>query len=150
MKIVISTEVETWIDRERNPDDEWDIGDEGGCIVNVTAREARDYEQAIGYWGESALVELDVQPGQSIFAVVADYTSGCTFGRTAGHSQVLDAFTSSEQAEQLKAAAQQSNGYSFTFGDKEYRPDWYGYFEHLQSLDVWELTLANFSGYRLL
>lgn len=154
MKIVVTAETEEWSTRERDPNDEWDIGDTDGRVSNVVA-----YVDSINehfYYGASAGKEIDATAGDTVYAVVADYNSGCTFGQSGGHADVLDFFVSNEEAEALAEAALKPDGkedrygrtenrydYSFTFGGREYSRAWVGYFESLNSLDVWQVVVKS-------
>lgn len=151
--IQISTEVETWTERERDPEDEWDAGDTGGRVSNVTAWVLHDaFEERGHYHNDSIVRELPVEAGDKIYAVVADYSSGNTFGRDGGYAQVLDAFVSIEEALDLQAAAlvtedadswRQDCGFEFEHNDRKYWRSWAGYFEQLNSLDIWELIVQS-------
>lgn len=143
-KIVISAETETHVTRDPDPDDGWDNGDTAGRVSNVMAYvETRENH----YYGESACVDLDVPEGGTVYAVVADYESGSTFGRSGGHASVLDAFATFEEAEALVTAAlavpekDDYSKYGFTHNGKDYHRSWLGYFESLQSLDIWDITV---------
>jgi hypothetical protein len=144
-KIVISAETETHVTRHPDPDDEWDSGDTDGHVSNVIAYvETRNNH----YYGSSECVELDVTVGGTVYAVVADYDSGSTFGRDGGHAQVLDAFATMEEAEALMAAAAATpekddfiSRYSFTHNGKDYSRSWVGHFESLNRLDIWDVIV---------
>lgn len=144
--ILVGTEVDTWTSRERDPDDEWDAGDTEGRVSNVWASYCEDAPRS---WSDSIIIREPENFNGTLFAVVADYSSGSTSGRDGGYSQVLDAFADSETAEALAKAALEcerdgwriSYKYSFTFNDKEYSRSWAGYFEDLNSLDVWEIKV---------
>lgn len=144
-KIVVSAETESWTIREANPTDQWDTGDTDGRVTDVVAY----VESRAGgtYYGSSACVDLDVKVGGTVYAVVADYSSGSTFGQDGGYAQVLDAFTTEAEAEALLAAAKEPStgqGFdrmSFEHGGKRYARIWDGYFESLNSLTVWEVQV---------
>lgn len=150
--VQISTEVETWVERERDPEDEWDAGDTDGRVSNVTAWVSDAVEESERYHNDSIIRELPVEAGDKIYAVVADYSTGSTFGREGGHAQVLDAFVSMDDALALQAAAletrstdswRQDYDYELTFNGHKYSRAWAGYFEYLNSLDVWELIVQS-------
>lgn len=135
LKIGISAETDTWYTRAPDSNDSWDRGDTAGRVSNVTAFVDRND----GYYrGCSLAKDMDVQLGDTIYAVVADYEVGSTFGRSGGHSQVLDAFTTEEEAAALLEAAKADNGYGFTHNGQNYNRNWVGYFESLNELTVWE------------
>ncbi len=158
MKIVVGAEVEVQNIGGADPDDDWSRDSTSGYVSNVTAREAKEFEVGAFQWyTESWDGELEgVNVGDTIYAVVADYETGDTFGRDGGNAQILDVFATQEEAEGLAAAALQKEtralpaysewrrgyDYSFTYNGKEYHRSWAGYFEHLQSLDVWEVVVG--------
>lgn len=138
--VVASAETESWVTRRADPDDKWDVGDSAGRVTNVEVVVSQE-EQS--YYGSSVGRNLDVNVGDTVYAVAADYSSGCTFGRSGGHGQVLDVFTDPAEAQSLAEAALQigERDYSFKHNNVEYRADWQGYFESLNSIDVWECTV---------
>jgi hypothetical protein len=154
MKIVVGADVEVQNIGGADPDDSWSRDSTSGYVSNVTAREAKDFEVGKFQWyTESWDGELDVSVGDTIYAVVADYETGDTFGRDGGNAQILDVFSTFEEAEGLAAAAlvKQSGDmpewrrgyeYSFDYNGKTYHRSWAGYFEHLQSLDVWKVVVG--------
>lgn len=141
-KIVVSAEVEVW--RTRDPDlgDSWDAGDTAGRVVGVNAWTAREWEREprYGSW-DSWSGELDVQAGDYVYAVVADYESGSTFGRDGGHASVVDVFTDIETADALAKVAESAEDYRFYFGDRDYYASWQGYFESLNEMRVWAVRV---------
>lgn len=143
MRILIDTETRTWTNRERDESDEWDNGDTGSEVSNVTARLTdRDVTD---YSDDSIVRELPVGPGDTVYAVVADYESGSTFGRNGGYASVLDVFTTEIEAAALALAAAQEPGddrYAFTYNGETYYRSWEGYFDRLQSMDVWVLVVG--------
>lgn len=146
--VIVSAETEQWTTRPADPSDRWDTGDTRGQVKNVIA--FLDPRQTEGYrGGESCARHLEgVKPGDTVFAVVADYESGSTFGRDGGYAQVLDVFTTQEEAGALLQAARKlpesesyASKYSFTHNGREYHRSWVGYFEQLQELAVWEIVV---------
>jgi hypothetical protein len=144
MKIAVSAEVETWDSRAADPDDSWDRGDTSGRVTNVLA--FPDKGPSYSY-GDSIARDLDVKFGDTVYAVVADYESGDTFGRSGGHAQVLDVFlTEAEAAALVEAAKDVPKGdemgrYGFTHNEVDYHRSWVGYFESLNDLDVWAVEV---------
>ena len=140
-QVVVSAETESWTTREVDPNDSWDVGDTDGRVSNVVAF----IERAHGYYGDSHGKDIpDAKIGDTVYAVVADYSSGCTFGRSGGHAQVLDFFTTGDEAMDLAVAARNlksSDGYGFAHNGVEYYTHWLGYFESLNSVDVWECRI---------
>lgn len=150
-QICVTTEVETW--QSEGPSEAYEKGEAysfrgstAGRVTNVIAFIERE---ASPYYGESAGKDIpDVKQGDTVYAVVADYSSGDTFGQDGGHSQVLDFFSDPDEADGLLRAAQADptsddfhNRYSFTYNGKEYNRAWAGYFESLNDLEVWACTV---------
>lgn len=147
--ICVTAETEEWTTRSPDPDDEWDIGDTEGRVSNVVAFEEKTTQ---GYYGASHSRDLPVSAGDSVWAVVADYESGCTFGRSGGHADVMEVFASADEAEAFASVAMKLDGpegrwgektheYSFEYEGKTYSRAWVGYFESLNSVDVWECVV---------
>lgn len=151
-RVVVSAETREWTTRERDPNDSWDIGDTAGEVHNVVAWLE---PQEVGYYGDSHGKDIPgAKLGDTVYAVVADYDSGCTFGRSGGHASVLDFFTDPAEAKALADAALKPDGkedrwgrqvdrfdYSFTHNGETYHRAWVGYFESLNSLDIWECRI---------
>ena len=149
MRIEFSTEVETW--QEDGPDADYLAGEPysyrgstNGRVTNVTAAVSARESTARQYGGESLVKEMpDVGPGDTVYVVVVGYTSGDTFGRDGGHTAVLDAFTDADAAEELMKAAADDMGrdYKMTHNGVEYYCPWVGYFENMEEINVWEVTV---------
>jgi hypothetical protein len=150
-KISVSAETESW-DTRPAANDGWDNGDTAGRVSEVVA--FVETKPDVYGTGDSRTKDMDgVGAGDTVWAVVADYESGSTFGRSGGHAQVLDMFTTLEEAEGLLAAAQAepekdaegrvawSDLYSFEYNGESYSRSWVGYFERLQEITVWELVV---------
>jgi hypothetical protein len=148
MRIEFSTEVETW--QEDGPDQDYLNGEPysyrgstNGRVTNVTAAESGREESASYYGSESLVKDMpNVSPGDTLYVVVVGYTSGDTFGRDGGHTAVLDAFADPDMAEELmEAAAENTDEYKMTFKGVEYYCPWVGYFENMEEINVWEVTV---------
>lgn len=142
-KVRIDTETETWTTRARDETDSWDNGDSAGRVSNVTAHFTNAEIHDWAYSGDSLSKEFaeDLPAGTLLYAVVADYESGSTFGRSGGYAQVLDVFLLKSAADELAEVANQEQ-YSFTHNGKEYHASYVGYFERLQEIAVWEISLG--------
>lgn len=139
--VCVTTEVDTW--QDEGPDEDYLRGEPyswrgstGGRVSNVIAFiEATEKPQP--YYGDSAGKVMDVLPGDVVYAVVAGYSTGDTFGREGGQAKVVDFFQDPDEAERLFEAAKADNDYQFEFeGTTYYRP-WVGYFENLDTLEIW-------------
>jgi hypothetical protein len=151
-RVVVTAETREWTTRERDPSDPWDNGGTAGEVSNVVAFLE---EREVSYYGESHGKDIPgAKIGDTVYAVVADYESGCTFGRSGGHAQVLDFFDNPAEAKALAEAALTPDGkeerwgrqvdrfdYQFTHNGQDYGRSWIGYFESLNSLDVWECRI---------
>jgi hypothetical protein len=141
MKIGVNAETSVYTVREPDPTDSWDNGDTAGCVENVSAYVTDNPE---GDMYSYIIKDLPVSPGKKVWAVVVDYESGSTFGRDGGYAQVLDVFAEEWQAYALRQVAlAHGNGSRLTYDGKEYHASWLGYFESLQSIDVWELVVRD-------
>lgn len=142
-QVIVSAETEVWSTRDPDPDDSWDAGDTAGRVVGVRAWTAREWEQKTRYGGYAHWEgDLPVEPGDCVYAVVADYESGSTFGRDGGHASVVDVFTDVETAGACARAAEQAESYRFYFQDREYYASWQGYFESLNEMQVWAVKVG--------
>lgn len=144
--VVVGTEVSSYMTRQPDPTDDWDCGDTEGHVENVTATLVQELQP---YYGDSLGKEFPdhVGVGTTLYAVVADYTDGCTFGRTGCQGKVVDVFEDPDEAAALARVAHATTDYSFTHNGKEYSANWVGYFEHLQALDVWAIVVNGASSY---
>jgi len=150
MSILIGTEVEIWVTSEADPDDdEWSTESTEGYVSNVWACMS---DQEPRTWSESFIIDAPegFKAGDTLYAVVADYSDGDSFGQYGGYSQVLDGFTDLETASALANAADQAErddyghkdyDWDFEFQGKEYHRSWRGYFKILNSVDVWQVTV---------
>lgn len=150
MIIEISTEVDRW--QSDDPSDEYNRGEpyayrgaEDGTVTNVTAAIASDQSRIPSDY--NAVFDLNVQAGHTVYALVATYTTGDTFGSDGGQTQVVDVFTDPNKASELSVIAKDVQSHNFEMDGKEYRASWVGYFEHLDNLTVWEVTVKNFHDY---
>lgn len=142
-QVCVTTEIETW--QEEGPDADYLKGEPyswrgatGGAVTNVIAFIEAD---AKSYYGDSHGKDLDVRPGDVVYAVVASYTTGDTFGREGGQAKVLDFFQDPDQAERLRDVAKENEAYNFDFEGETYYAPWIGYFENLDKLEVWACSI---------
>ncbi len=130
----IDVDVDTWIERDPDPDDSWDIGDETGSITSVKAVRMSDWEAEHysdpGRYGGQHVIRFDVNPGETVIALVSCTETGCTFGRTGVLTMVHGIWPASEAeiAQERKAELEQNSDYSVP---------WNGYFEDLVSLELY-------------
>jgi hypothetical protein len=143
--ILVSAETETWVTDEGEGSDEpytWQ-GATGGAISNVWA--CMDESGKQRSYGPSAIIsfEEDVRPGDTVYAVVACYTTGGTFQREGGQAQIVDVFLNPPDALDLVSALELhgEREYYFTHRAKEYYCPWAGYFETLDKVEVWSIQV---------
>lgn len=136
MSVEVRVSVETWVSREPDPEDRWDQGDEHGTVTGVEVRYIPGNEAKETFLGSQ--FNVDAQPGDVVFVVLADYESGNTFGRSGGQYQLLDVFTDVKDAYALAKAAQdvEHGDFNLIHAGKEYYVSWTGYFESLQAIRV--------------
>lgn len=146
-KIVVSAETVTHVTRSGDINDPWDADDTDGYIENVVAY-VENPDINVWNYGSSLGKEMDIDAGDTVYAVVVNYRTGNTFGTDGCNASVLDVFDSADMAEGLISAALADDGdegrygrYSFTYEGKEYSRCWEGYFESLNSIDVWQLIV---------
>lgn len=147
MAIEVSVEKQEWCVRPADPDDQWDAGDYDGRVSWVQATWSNEPADPIG-WRGSLFDVPGVKLGDTVYVVVADYTSGSTFGTSAGSVEVLDVFASADAAFALARAAEAFSGgsrsagtlaaWEFEHGGKKYYASWLGYFENLKEVRVWD------------
>lgn len=132
LKIAVSADTETW--------------GSSGRVVNVTAF-VDPTDGRYHHYGDSVVKEMDVQVGDTVYAVVGDYSTASTRQqRTGGHATVLDVFTSLNDAMDLAKAHQAEPGpedssYSFTHNGVEYFRVGSDYFDELNELVVWGMIV---------
>jgi len=147
MTVRVTVETETWQTRAPDPTDSWDAGDEDGRVSWVSAEVCTDgADENYTFYGQGRMpvvFDCDATEGETVFVVVADYTSGSTFGTSAGYFHILTVTKSLEEAMELARAAEAVPRSQFEFehaGTKYYVP-WTGYFERLQEVRVWDCYL---------
>ena len=145
IKIVVETTVHN-VGGE-DPEDSWSRDSTEGHVDNVYAIETEEESRESYY--DDPIKDIDVDYGDSVYAVVVDYESGDTFGRDGGYYQVIDVFDNSEDADALLALARAyDTGKSsvLEYKGKQYYASWKGYFEYTQSIDIWECSVRHSAG----
>jgi hypothetical protein len=107
------------------------------------------------WYSEELTKELgDLKPGDMVYAVVVDYKSGDTFGQQGGYAQIMDVFGTFEEAEGLYRecmALNEARSYTritqgIEFQGKHYYVAWDGFFESVNSMEVWHLVIRGGPG----
>lgn len=141
--IRIDVETRTWVTDRADPDDSWSRDSYAGTVVGVSGHYITDANQ-VGQW-RSTVFDLDARPGDVVHAVVVDYESGDTFGRSGGQSEVLDVFPRDkwEEAFALKLAAEKvgRGQFGLEYRGRQYYAGWTGYFERLQEIRVHSIVV---------
>lgn len=147
-KVVVSTEVETY--QVQGPESDYlrgepysYRGETGGAVTNVVAY-LESAERS--YYGDGHGKEIEgAKRGDTVYAVVVEYTTGDTFGRDGGQSKVLDVFTDPKEAADLAQRAEDhdysTDGFGFEHNGVDYYTPWCGYFESLDKIEVWEAQI---------
>lgn len=141
--ISIHVETERWVTREIDPDDDWDQGSSDGSITGVAAvyrEEGSDRGFRGMGWGDGNY-DIDAQPGDIVYTVIAKYGTGNTFGSEGCQISVMDVFTNSKDAEKLYYGLKDVSDYQVTVEGRDYYIPWVGYFEWIQSLDIYTLVV---------
>lgn len=148
MAVRIIVGVDTWVTDEGDPPDvEWGNREStDGAVTEVEAWLVSD--EAKASWYGDPILDVDAGVGDTVYAVVVDYSTGDTFGRDGGYYQVLDAFTDPTDAYKLRDLAKEyeAGGQRFardlTYKDKSYYASWIGYFEYTNDIKVWECEVT--------
>lgn len=113
------------VTREKDENDEWDIGDDGNFnhkfTITSEKRESHDFSTETKH--------------SSLYVVAVIYSTGCTFGNTEGCVQYIAVHTkkdldllmkaiNEEDAQKIKDIAKKI--------DKYFWPSFFGYFERVQ------------------
>lgn len=139
--IHIDYDVETTNLGGEDPDDRWSR-DSTRSTYEVTGAWIGD-----GKRGDCPITYCE--PGDKIYVVWADYTTGDSFGSDSS-IEFLAAFKNRSRAEACKRRADEKNGYEdgwdidvFLDGEESYRVHipWLGYFEHLNSVNITEVVV---------
>lgn len=150
--ITISWDERSHTIRDVDPEDSWDRGDTRTDVSNVTAKYSDEQAPEYNDWGNNHRVDLDVVPGDVVFATMVQYNTGDTFGHSAGgETEVLGVFKDYKDAISLQIMAEnferspkdpkiEYNKFQFEFQGRMIHVGWTGYFESLDS--VWVATLT--------
>jgi hypothetical protein len=123
--------------RERDPNDEWDSGDDGYNNYPQLLRVNNENPDCVG------AIPLDATEA---YLVWAEYTTGCTFGHTDGNVEAIAVFSSREKAQECAKQCEEHapidySGWNMVIelenGETQqlYIP-WLGYFESLNAVHV--------------
>jgi len=146
-QVVVGTEIETWqVQAGETSGEPYSYrGETGGRVTNVTATLV---DETHPYYGDSHGKDIPgAQRGDTVYAVVVEYTTGDSFGRDGGQSVVLDFFTDPQEAADLAQRATDhdynKDGFGFEYNGKDYYTSWCGYFESLDSIQVWDVVIRD-------
>jgi hypothetical protein len=114
-------EVNTWVTRESDPDDQWDNDSTDGTVtVSACHLVERDEYKALP-------CSFPAKPGDTIYLVWAQYSTGDSFGSYGAQYELCAVFNNPDEAEKEKDRLENTSDYSVP---------WTGYFESLDSLNV--------------
>lgn len=146
--IRIMVETRHYVTRHGDPSDRWDRDDTDGSIDSVNAYYVDDTEDR-GYrgmgWGDGDY-DVDAKPGDIVHIVLAQYSTGDTFGRDGCQVSVMDVFKDNHDAVSLYMALKDVTDFSVKHNGREYYIPWVGYFESLDYLDIKTLIVQNDTG----
>jgi|SRR5690554_1651022 len=103
------------------------------------------YCEGDGDWWDSRF-DCSAEPGDVVHAVVAQYSTGNSFGRDGCQIKVMNVFKHEDRhlATGLMAALQDENaGFGVEYHGVPYRLPWKGYFESLEKLWVEVLVVQH-------
>ncbi len=147
MAVEVLVETETWWVRQPDPTDRWDAGCQDGRVTDVTARVTMDQaDEDYSFYGRDhmpVVFDCDATERDTVFVVVADYTSGSTFGTSAGYFHILRVTKDFNEAMDLARAAEAvpRSQFEFEYNGTKYHVPWTGYFETLKEIRVWDCYL---------
>lgn len=150
MNVRVNVETDTWVTEEPEDSDEPYSyrGATDGRVTDVSVYVTED--AARESWYSDPVIEIDAEVGDTVYVVVVDYSTGDTFGRDGGYYQVLDVFTSDEDAVKLRQLAEDydNGGYrvysnELAYKGKKYYASWIGYFECTNEIAIWECTVRD-------
>src|SRR5262245_3104329 len=97
MTVKITTETRSYVARPGDPNDEWDRGDTGQELTNVSAH-FTDEEVDTDSVYHGSVFAVEPNGAGYVYAVIAIYSTGDTFGREDGQVAVMDVFSASKEA----------------------------------------------------
>lgn len=119
-------EVYTWVTSEADPDDKWDRDSTDGDVTVTGCRLVRED----GY--NVLQASFDVHPGDPVWLVWAQYSTGDSFGRDGGQYELCSVFDSKVAAESEVKRLQAISDLSVP---------WTGYFEALDFIKAEEFEV---------
>jgi len=141
----VFVERDVFVTDEADPEDEWSRESTAATIESIEARlvERNEPSYRSKWRGLDEDFELDVKRGDTVYAVIADYDTGDTFGRDGNQVSVVGCFKQEDRAKGLLNALRDAgpNAFSTKFMGEEYYIGWNGYFEHLNDLDIHPLVV---------
>lgn len=88
---------------------------------------------------ESFETDFDVNDGDKIYVVVAVWSTGDSFSHhSQGESEIFGVFKTEEEADNFKTYFEtvSTDNYYVDWGGRKIHLPWYGYFEHLDYVEV--------------
>lgn len=129
--IYVYCDSEYEITREKDNNDEWDIGDDGNYNHKFTITSEK-------IKGESHDFST-VTKHSSLYVVAVIYSTGCTFGRTEGCVQYIAVYAKKDLDLLIKAINDGDADKVSKIAnkiDKHFWPSFYGYFESVQDVVI--------------
>lgn len=126
-----------YVTREAAADDNWDRDDTDADVhCESLTMHTKDGYDRIG-------VTWDVKSGDQLYALIAIYGTGDSFGHDGGQVEFVDVFLTDTDARAAKRALEDGEGKYYRQDGTviKYSAPWDGYFESLTSLDAYCLTV---------
>lgn len=145
--IEIRVDTSRWITEHADPEDSWDRDNTDGQIQGVYAYHVTDSEPK-SYFGMGfgeGTYDVDASPGDVVHVVIAQYSTGDTFGRDGCQISVMDVFKDNFEAVSLYKTLRDvgKRDHGVKHNGREYYIPWTGYFESLEDLDIRTLVVQN-------
>lgn len=112
--------------REPDPSDKWDRGDMYQEYGGIEVYYSKD-NACLGYITNTLEADFDVKPGDVVFVVVVQYSTGDTFGRSDGQIHIYKIFNKYDEAADVQSKILNGEISDYV---------WTGYFEHLEDVYV--------------
>ncbi len=123
-----SVHVHTWVTHEADSDDEWDRDSTDGVVTVTKCHLAR--KDGYNHLG----IEFDVDVGDTIWLVWAQYSTGDSFGCDGGQYELCSVHKSKHEADAEIERLGKLNDYSVP---------WSGYFECLDFIKAQEMVVES-------
>jgi hypothetical protein len=134
----------TYVTYAADPDDSWSRDSTDTSYGGVKSVRSVPRNGKEGNWRSERFEMPGHKPGDVVFVIVAQYSTGDTFGNDGGCTEIMDVLADAYQARAIadwmegKSTEGVLSGFSMVcpVNGKEYHIPWTGYFEHLEDIHV--------------